>query len=581
VAVTAVELPTWFGPEERPLAGWLTLPEDRRVRGAVVICTSVGEEARSVRRTLRELALRLAEAGFLAFRFDYDGTGDSAGDFDDAGSPGRWSASVGEALGFVAGLGCRSVSLVGIRMGATIAAVAAAQHGQALDALVLWDPCQSGRTFLREQSMLYRAMDSSPHPGHDGDVVLPGYVLGAEAAAALSALHVDDALTLDRDRTALVLAYRDDRPRPSALIERFEAAGATVFPVAGHAALLNISPLDAVPPVDAMSSVVRAVSQAVGGDRQAVEVRTRSHATVPTPWGDVVESFERIGRDGLFGIATETADGSGEVEAVFVNVANESHIGPARMWVTLARRWAADAGVPGLRFDFGGLGDSPDVEGRPRDTTYDPRAIDDLDDAIDEVAARGRRAVLVGLCSSAYAAFEGALRRRVAGTIVTNPILETIGMTTTNRDPVTGDPRRKALREWPQPLFRFAVKHLRIATTLWRTLQHVRPRKAAMGVVADVMRRDSTVFLALGEGERGPFDANLYWRLREPAMRRSGRFERVDIPTLDHSALVADGRGQLERAMNRHVLEHHAARAGARDSSTTTADSSRDSHVAG
>ncbi|MGN6125041.1 MAG: alpha/beta hydrolase family protein, partial [Humibacter sp.] len=537
-----VEAPTWFGPDDRPLFGWLAYPEDTAVRGAVVICHAIGEEARSSRRTMRDLSRRLAEDGLLVLRFDYDGTGDSAGDYNDPAWTDRWAASVDEAVRFVQTTGVASVSLVGMRMGATIAAVAASGYDWAADAVVLWDPCRSGRDFLREQSMLHRAMNDNARETSDGTVVTPGYVFSEQAAKALAGLRAEDAAAIDTTRTRVTVAFRDDRPTPAALAATFESAGFSIIEVSGQAELLGVSPLDAQVPAEAMETVAGILSDAAGSERRAVRLQRRSEATLTTPWGSVTESFTAVGPDRLFGVGTRSNELVSDIEMVFLNVANEGHIGPARMWSELARQWSAQAGVSALRFDLGGLGDSPDTAGQPRDKTYLPTRIDEIDEAVDHVTARGHRVVLVGLCSSAYAALEGSLRKPVAGAIVTNPILDSIEMTMTNRDPIARDPRRKAYRRWPDPLVRLVVKHRRIAHTLRRAGQQLRPSQAAMGVVSDVLRRKAVVFLALGADDRHPFDVNWYWNLREPSLQRSRRFERVNIPELDHSGLVEEGR---------------------------------------
>ncbi|MGN6128468.1 MAG: hypothetical protein ACTHON_18070, partial [Humibacter sp.] len=62
---------------------------------------------------------------------------------------------------------------------------------------------------------------------------------------------------------------------------------------------------------------------------------------------------------------------------------------------------------------------------------------------------------------------------------------------------------------------------------------------------------------------RHPFDVNWYWNLREPSLQRSRRFERVNIPELDHSGLVEEGRVRLKDAMTRHVEEHYSVRSAA------------------
>ena len=99
------------------------------------------------------LAERLVTQELAVLRFDYDGMGDYAGSNLDSGRVGAWLRSTADAIGLVRRFGVHRVSLVGMRIGATIAAHAAANDGD-IDQLVLWDPCLSGRAFLREQQML-------------------------------------------------------------------------------------------------------------------------------------------------------------------------------------------------------------------------------------------------------------------------------------------------------------------------------------------------------------------------------------------------------------------------------------------
>ena len=64
----------------------------------------------------------------------------------------------------------------------------------------------------------------------------------------------------------------------------------------------------------------------------------------------------RIPPGDLVGVLTEVPDdlGTGPT-AILLNVANQHHIGPNRLWVELARQWASD-GIRALRVDLSGLG---------------------------------------------------------------------------------------------------------------------------------------------------------------------------------------------------------------------------------
>src|SRR4051812_18625410 len=96
-------LPLYFGPPDRPLFGafhssskavasdvWQSLPRG----AAVVLCSPFGHEEHHAHRSERHLAELLARAGFPVLRFDYDATGDSAGDDREGGRVEAWRASI-------------------------------------------------------------------------------------------------------------------------------------------------------------------------------------------------------------------------------------------------------------------------------------------------------------------------------------------------------------------------------------------------------------------------------------------------------------------------------------------------------
>jgi pimeloyl-ACP methyl ester carboxylesterase len=92
-------------------------------------------------------------------------------------------------------------------------------------------------------------------------------------------------------------------------------------------------------------------------------------------------------------------------------------VGPGRLAVDIAR-WVAEVGVPTLRFDFSGIGDSA-----PRAPPLDPIAagIADARAAMDHlsVAHGARKFVVLGLCSGARHAYHVALAdSRVVGAVM-------------------------------------------------------------------------------------------------------------------------------------------------------------------
>ena len=123
-------------------------PTSRRLR-AVVLCHPWGAEYTYAHRSMRQLAMRLAMSGCHTLRFDYYGTGDSAGceeDADLAGCEADVETAV-EALADIAGT--RQVTLIGLRAGANIAAHVAVRKAAQVEALVLWDPIASGAEYVQ------------------------------------------------------------------------------------------------------------------------------------------------------------------------------------------------------------------------------------------------------------------------------------------------------------------------------------------------------------------------------------------------------------------------------------------------
>jgi exosortase A-associated hydrolase 2 len=117
-------------------------------RTGLVLCDPFAEEKKSSENTLAALGRALAAGGFSAWHYDYRGTGDSGGDFEQFALE-EWRddlRAVIEQLRALSGL--ERVGLVGLRLGATLAAEIAPVVGACC--LVLWEPLFEGRRYVRE-----------------------------------------------------------------------------------------------------------------------------------------------------------------------------------------------------------------------------------------------------------------------------------------------------------------------------------------------------------------------------------------------------------------------------------------------
>jgi len=129
---------------------------------AVLICAPIAQEYMRTHWALRRLAAELVRAGLPVLRFDYTGTGDSAGDPSDA-SVDVWTQDVCDAASELRDAsGAARVSVVGLRFGATLATLAAAEKLKLRD-LVLWDPVLSGAEYLTSLRQMHRRMLVDPN----------------------------------------------------------------------------------------------------------------------------------------------------------------------------------------------------------------------------------------------------------------------------------------------------------------------------------------------------------------------------------------------------------------------------------
>ena len=118
----------------------------------------------------------------------------------------------------------------------------------------------------------------------------------------------------------------------------------------------------------------------------------------------------------LMGILT-SGDAPAPVACLLLNVGVTHRVGPRRLNVKLARQ-LAQIGVPSLRLDLSGIGDSAAATSR---ASFREQSIRDLQAAMDEVEARTgiRRFVVLGICSGAANGYWLALNdKRVVGLLM-------------------------------------------------------------------------------------------------------------------------------------------------------------------
>ena len=148
-----------FESQGRPLLAWLHEPAEARPGRGVVFCPAIGFEQVHSYRSVRRTCDALAEAGFAALRFDWLGTGDSAGDETDWRFA-TWLVNLRDAIAWLERhLGSERIDLIGLRLGATLALKIAEERP--VEKLVLWAPVVKGKRYGREMRMLSASVEGA------------------------------------------------------------------------------------------------------------------------------------------------------------------------------------------------------------------------------------------------------------------------------------------------------------------------------------------------------------------------------------------------------------------------------------
>jgi pimeloyl-ACP methyl ester carboxylesterase len=367
-------------------------------------------------------------------RYDLPGTGDSAGGASDPRLVDAWVESIAAGSAWLRERGSSRIAVVGLGLGGLLARECIARGG-AIDDLLVWAAPGNGRFFARDMKAFW-SLQADKAAAEEGERLLPegwievgGYVVSAETFASLKGLSpevpVDSAL-----RRALLLA-RDGVGANSTLGDELRQRGIDVTEDAGYGwgGMVNHPERSELPipttdlaiawlrdgePGGAGAAPNVDAGRAIASDRLVVEAGGRE--VVETAF--VVE--QDFGR--LFGILAEPASGPvAPVCAVLLNAGAIVHTGPNRMWVEVARRGAA-AGVPTLRLDLMGIGESDgdEFELREIESFYRLNYEEQLTAAFDELEARGvGSSILVGgLCAGAYWSARAGLRDPRVGSVV-------------------------------------------------------------------------------------------------------------------------------------------------------------------
>jgi pimeloyl-ACP methyl ester carboxylesterase len=420
--------PLYLDVDGTPTFCVLHRPEGTARDTAVVFCPPFGWEEVCSYRILREWAGRLAVAGFPVLRLTLPGCGDSGGDPRDPGRVQAWTSAVTVAARAVrVQSGMSAVVAVGLGLGGMLAC-RAAEAGAPIDGLVLWASPARGRELTRqlkafarlEASQVFEGLPDPPPPA-EGELEVGGFVLSAGTQSELGAVDLGGlSLPHGLPRGALLLE-RDGIGVDERLREALEGQGVSVEVRAGD----GYGEMTSHPQQNQMpeSVVTEMMAWLERGDESAATtsavveepaVAVSESAMLEVGDAEIIETPVTIPQDfgNLSAILTTPKLGGQPVCIVMLNAGAIRRIGPNRMWVEAARRWAA-RGVPSLRVDVEAIGDADGAVSPYADDNalYVEKLIPQVKAAIAFLAQQGvaERFVTVGLCAGAYWAMYAGL----------------------------------------------------------------------------------------------------------------------------------------------------------------------------
>ncbi len=402
--------PRFFTSGEKAIYSVHYRPRSGSLGRGVVMCHALGHEYARGYRNLQQLAIALCNEGFDVLRFDYAGTGNSDGGCGDLTCETMHRNLLDARQFLLSQTSIQSVSVIGLRLGGTIASSVTAED---FDQVVLWDPVVYGSemlamfdrfhdqqlTGLRRFSQIRSKSNIDQSYGHEMSDKKRQSLAKIKAATSHSNLTVvltEGSLTSAKEQHWIKQVDRVIQVQDVVGWDKSQFTESAFSSPESNKAIIN-----------ALKSA--SVSSLSLGERPTHEW---SDSSITNNCAVVFGKY-----DHLLGVWS-AADGSTEnsTAVILVTPGMLHHVGPFRLYVDLAEKLAKQ-GIPSLRFDISGIGESfgVGVGGRSID-----RAANEISQAIDflQEAYQIEKVILFGLCSGADDSLHAAVRdKRVVGVV--------------------------------------------------------------------------------------------------------------------------------------------------------------------
>ncbi|MDR7374235.1 dienelactone hydrolase [Kocuria rhizophila] len=509
--------------DDHTIHAWVHGPQSGQVRGAVVVAPALAREEVVSHRSMRLVAARAAQAGWLVVRMAWSGTSES-GERPPGSDPVQvWHRDLAVAYGAARELVGPELPVhgIGLRIGASVLATS----GLPFEKRLLWEPV-SGAVYMRQYTGLRRASGLDLPPEVDSGVEIGGAHFTGEEAAAIRALPDPRKLATP----GLEPVREEDR----AVAKKLYGVAAIYAKSSPEAIASLVARLDG-PQEDASERA----------DVSSWQPRTTARFHVAEFGVDVVEELLELGEDLLPASYTHPVgrDGTGVGAVLLAPPSADPKDGPTGLWTVQARRLAA-RGVPAIRVERHHCGDAAGLDELKDINPYTGQGVADLDLGAAWLKERtGEEITGVGLCVGGWLVAMAPPTSAMTSRVVLNNVAWRAGETYYD----------KLYRNWDVDA---VLEQLRTMADVevnasWRTRAKNRVRRRmpypvwlALGrrnipnvpeVVMEYASRSAEVLFCFG-----PEDGLLFRQERGEEglarLTRQGRRIRVaQVPALDHS----------------------------------------------
>lgn len=414
------------------LAGTIGLyeqPQGHAHSTAVLFCNPWGLEDMCTRRMRRIIAETLGDAGIASFRFDYPGTGNALDEAAAALGFESWILAFEAAADELKRLSnCQSIIVIAQGVGAIVAA-SACQRRQDVDAIALLAPAVTGRSFVRELSMMSRVVREKlevelPEPPADG-LSIAGLDLPATIVSDLKKISLTK---MEGFRPARAIVFkREGNPGDQDLAADLEARGcATTVRNFTSYETLTTDPTVASVPQDVVDQLISWVQDCILSEtKQAIAAQRTTGLNSESHFSERPLRFGNEQR--LFGILCAPSPDIPKRNAtvLLISAGYEPMWGWARTSVRLARSLAKE-GISSLRFDCANIADSPSAPQSEAQVLYSEKQVLDVAEAVKLIKSEqpDHAIIATGRCSAAYLGFRSALAiADLDGAVIVNPLV--------------------------------------------------------------------------------------------------------------------------------------------------------------